>query len=330
MNARLAHFLGPNQPLEIVEAALPDHLADGELLLRIDLAAVCGSDLHTTRGRRDERTPCTLGHEGVGTVLRSARPSVELGAQVTWSLVDSCGRCRACTSDALPQKCESLWKYGHGGPGLDGTYATHLLVRSGTTILELPEQLDPRLAATANCALATAEQAVRAAPEADDALVLGGGLVGLFGAYLLQSRGWSVTLVDSNPRRREAAESVGIRASATPAGKVRLVLEAAGHAGLLHSAYPCLRPGGSLLLVGLVHPKSDLALTAEDIVRRCWTVRGSHNYDPAALASALSSAVAFQSHLPNDAWGPAVPLDEVNEALDLTEQGRFLRVFVQP
>lgn len=58
-----------NQPLVLREFELPA-LQSGEVLIRMEAAGVCGSDVHMLRGE-DPRTPLPiiLGHEGVGRVL---------------------------------------------------------------------------------------------------------------------------------------------------------------------------------------------------------------------------------------------------------------------
>ena len=140
-HARIAVFRGPGRRFDLEERPLPRHLGPREVLVRIRLATICGSDLHTLAGRRDEPTPSVLGHEGVGEVvaLGPGRSECAPGDRVTWSLADSCGHCAACAEWDLPQKCRRLFKYGHAplsdGTGLNGTYATHLLLRSGTAVV---------------------------------------------------------------------------------------------------------------------------------------------------------------------------------------------------
>ena len=114
--ATAAIFDGPGRSLRHAELALPEVIEPGQVLVRIRLATICGSDLHTFGGQRQEPTPLILGHEGVGEVLAigSGRKSVAVGDRVTWTIGDSCGRCPACTGYALPQKCRRLFKYGHG------------------------------------------------------------------------------------------------------------------------------------------------------------------------------------------------------------------------
>jgi threonine dehydrogenase-like Zn-dependent dehydrogenase len=101
-------------------------LEPGELLVRVDAATVCGSDVHTADGKRvDPAAPLVLGHEGCGTVVagsaESGSPRIAAGPRVTWSVMASCGACAPCARLGLPQKCATaLHKYGHAGFGTGG------------------------------------------------------------------------------------------------------------------------------------------------------------------------------------------------------------------
>ncbi|MCY3639255.1 MAG: alcohol dehydrogenase catalytic domain-containing protein, partial [Chloroflexi bacterium] len=61
------------QPLRYERIRLPSSLRPGEALLAVDLATICGSDLHTTGGRRRQPTPAVLGHEGSCRVPAASR-----------------------------------------------------------------------------------------------------------------------------------------------------------------------------------------------------------------------------------------------------------------
>src|SRR5690348_10981215 len=114
-DAFLQVFDDPGKPFRVAKQPLPDDLQEGEVLVRIDLASICGSDLHTITGKRRGPTPAVLGHEGVGRVIATgaARNNLKSGDRVTWTLTDSCGICPFCRDHRLPEKCKSLFKYGH-------------------------------------------------------------------------------------------------------------------------------------------------------------------------------------------------------------------------
>ncbi|MBN9117926.1 MAG: zinc-binding dehydrogenase [Planctomycetes bacterium] len=168
---RAAIFDGPGAALRVENVARPV-LGDGEALVRVSLCTVCGSDLHTFTGRRKEKTPCVLGHEPVGVVeevaddLRTVDGEpVRVGDRVVWAVAVSCGACFFC-EHGLPQKCESLRKYGHEAIspqcGPVGGLATHCHLLKGTAVVKVPAELPDAVAAPAGCATATVAAVLRA------------------------------------------------------------------------------------------------------------------------------------------------------------------------
>lgn len=350
-------FIGAGQPLQWCEFAMP-RLAPGEILVRIDLAAICGSDLHTVAGTRIESTPCILGHEGVGTVVGlGAVPAgveqVTIGQRVTWSLTDSCGRCRPCSEYGLPQKCDALFKYGHAplgdGSGLNGTYASHLVLRPGTTVVPLPDRVGERVAVAANCALATMVGVMAALrrdrPNVTSLVIQGAGLLGLYGCALAIEAGIEhVWCTDIDADRLAIAESFGARGvdlrdlaeanamirSNHPDG-VDAVIEVAGDRSALDQAIELLRVGGWLGLVGLVHPDSRFDVTAETLIRRCLTVRGMHNYHPDDLVEAVAFLERNVDRLDLEQLvSEPLPLSQLPVAIERALAREHCRMVVRP
>jgi putative phosphonate catabolism associated alcohol dehydrogenase len=350
-------FIGAGQPLEWSEFASP-RLAPGEILVRVDLAAICGSDLHTVSGTRIEPTPCILGHEGVGTVvdlgaIGDSIHHVQVGQRVTWSLTDSCGLCRPCRKYDLPQKCDALFKYGHApledGSGLNGTYASHLVLRPGTTIVPLPDRVGDSAAVAANCALATMVGVMKALrrdrPMVESLVIQGAGLLGLYGCALAIEAGIErVWCTDVDPDRLAIAESFGARgvdvhdlADANAMilrehpGGVDAVIEVAGVRSALDQAIALLRVGGWLGLVGLVHPDSHLDVTAETLIRRCLTVRGMHNYHPDDLIEAVAFLERSVDRLDLEQLvSEPVPLSQLSTAIERAMAKERCRMVVRP
>ena len=337
--ARVQLFQGPNQPFQMVTAPVPDELHRGEVLVEISLATICGSDLHTTEGRRSAPTPCILGHEAVGHVVQSERPGVTTDQCVTWTLADSCGHCAPCTRWHLPQKCEHLFKYGHAafsdGSGLNGCYASHIVLRPGTQILPVPDVLSDAIAAPANCALATIVNALEILPEpCESALVQGGGLLGIYACAWLRQRGVKqVFCTDLSPQRLALVAEFG----GTPVAHgermppVDLVLEVTGSSAVIPDGIQALRPGGHYVWAGMVHPETKLDVTGEAVLRKCLTLRGVHNYRPEHLAAGLDFLAQNHTRLPFEKLtSPALPLDRLNEGFDLTRSRQWQRVAIQP
>merc|ERR1719336_2739481 len=238
------------------------------------------------------------------------------GDRITFSVADSCGVCPECTLHKLPQKCVSLMKYGHAqlsdGSGLNGTYATHIVLRPGTHVVKLPAGLSSRVCSPANCALATVVNSLDLGRlprygSNKSAVVQGAGLLGIYAiAWLRKQVGMdTVFCLDMSPERLKTAEQFGaipllvqggeeeyqaraqIIRSWCPRG-VDVVVEMTGAKQVLSEGVQLLRNGGHYAFAGMVHPNSHLSfLTGETIIRKCLTIRGVHNYTPWNLEEAV-------------------------------------------
>jgi len=343
-------------------------LAPGDLLVEVELATICGSDVHTTRGDRAAPTPLVLGHEQVGRVVEVGEGAVAVdgttlhpGQRVVWSLTISCGRCTTCAR-GLPQKCEGVRKYGHErlekGWELSGGFATHVHVRAGTAVVPVPDDLDAALLAPVSCGTATAVAALDAASAivrlADDAgppvvvLVLGAGLIGLTVAAMATDAGARVVVVDPDPGRRALAARFGAVATADPGtdasaddgveraldiagGTPSVAVEASGSSHAVASALTRLGVGGVAVLVGSVSPAPAVALDAESVVRRLVTVRGVHNYEPRHLVEAARFVEARHEAWPlADLVGHEVALADLDVGVERAATSGAVRVAVRP
>jgi putative phosphonate catabolism associated alcohol dehydrogenase len=342
--ARCAIFREPNQPFEISEMPLPV-CGPGDVLVKISLATICGSDVHTADGKRIEPRPSVLGHEGVGRVLALGkdRDQTLLGKRVTWTIMDSCGHCLPCRDWDLPQKCTRLFKYGHSelsnGSGLNGCYATHILVRPGTTIIPIPDELPDEMAAPANCALATMMAATEPLPKSCRvAVIQGAGMLGLYGCALLRAKGVkTVFVVDTNPARLELVEAFGGKPALktagelVPPGTADAVLEVAGTAIVVPEGVRHLRTGGYYAFIGMVQPTTALEVPGHIVTRQCLTLRGFHNYAPRHLTQAVRFLMEHRAELPWKRFvSPAFALSDINAAFAEARTRKWLRVAIRP
>lgn len=337
-------------------------LGQGEVLVRIDLATICGSDIHTIDGKRQEETPTVLGHEAVGTVVECReRSGLSAGDRITWTIADSCGQCVPCLDHDLPQKCDRLFKYGHAalanGSGLNGCYASHVVLRAGTHVVPIPDEITDAIAAPANCALATmvhvldqwrqhlGSSSFNTGAKLGTVVVQGGGLLGIYGCALLRELGvTSVFCVEVDRNRFHLIEQFGgtpvdggdpERATEWildrfPRG-VDAVFEVAGSKELLPQGVRALRAGGFYGWVGLVHPDSAIGVNADLVIRKCLTLRGFHNYRPTDLDHAVAFLSRNTDRLPFESLvSPPFSLDHIADAVQLARQRSFMRVALAP
>lgn len=346
VSTHLQIFHGAGQPLTFEQRELEFNPGPGEVLVAIELATICGSDLHTLDGRRTEETPCVLGHEAVGSVVQlGPGRDLTIGDRVTWSIADSCGRCDPCVTDNLPQKCDRLFKYGHApldsGTGHNGCYASHIVLRAGTHIARIPDAVPNSVAAPANCALATMVNAVSQLPKIPRSVVVqGAGLLGLYGCALLEEAGVeNIYCTEIDPSRKEwiqrfggipidAAKAEREISNLHPSG-IDAIFEVAGTRSVVPEGIRLLRNGGTYIFIGLVHPDSELSISGETIIKKCLTLRGIHNYAPHHLDTALEFLERQVSQRPFESLvAPAQPLEDLTAALALAKTQQWARVSI--
>lgn len=256
---------------ELVEVPVPAP-GPGELLLRVDAAGLCHSDLHVvdSAGRLPFSLPFTLGHEVAGTVA-----GVGAGVSPDWldepvavHGVWSCGQCRRCAV-GRESSCLRLTGPVGGGLGRDGGLAEFMLVPSERFLVKARGLPAEELAPLTDSGL-TAYHAVAANLDAvageGTALVLGVGGLGQYAIHILRSL-TPATVVAVDPRgsarglaMRQGAdhvvEDLTLVAAALDAGSPRaeggvdLVLDFVGSDATLAGAARLLAPGGRLVVVG--------------------------------------------------------------------------------
>ncbi|MFQ5350631.1 MAG: alcohol dehydrogenase catalytic domain-containing protein [Thermoanaerobaculia bacterium] len=254
--------------------------AAGDVLLKVEVAGLCGSDLHVWHGReRGLDAGTVMGHEYVGRVVERG-PAVDdlrVGDLVAGSFSTSCGECFYCLN-GLPARCEQgeLFGWVEGGRGLHGAQAEYLRVPlAQSTLVEVPEGCDPEAALFAGDVLATGFFAAELARvgEGNIAVVLGCGPVGLcavFGA--LASGAKRVFAVDAVDGRLELAQRFGaepLRLDGDPRAAVLeatagrgadCLLECVGSSEATRLAVDLVRPGGAVGAVG-VHTEESFTFT---------------------------------------------------------------------
>ena len=349
---------GPHQPHEAI--AVPYvQLHDGDALVEIEYATICGSDIHTAFGHRSATAPLVLGHEQVGRVVATTPEAVlsdgttlELGDRVIWSVIVSCGECTLCLR-GLNQKCANLRKYGHEklrrGWELNGGFATHTHVLSGTGIVKVPQEIPAPILAPVSCATATAAAALRTATalaplSGATVVVCGAGMVGLLIIAMAVAAGAVVVALDPNAERRKLAVKFGAALSLDPAKEKLLPVlshrgleeplisfEASGAPGAVKSSIAMLGMGGVAVLVGSVSPSPDVGIDPEAVVRKLLKIVGVHNYQTQDLETAASFMQTSWNMLPfADLVGSAFPLSELDSAIETAKSGADVRVGIHP
>ena len=137
---RAAVLTAFEKPLEIREYDLPTSLGRGEALVRVEMAGICGTDVHLWLGQLPIPLPVIMGHETVGRI-EGLCPGVEndwrgnplhVGDRICWASSIACGECFYCRMKNQPTRCVSRKAYGisycaSDAPHLRGGYAEKIL-----------------------------------------------------------------------------------------------------------------------------------------------------------------------------------------------------------
>ncbi|MGW0711518.1 alcohol dehydrogenase catalytic domain-containing protein [Streptomyces sp. NPDC002643] len=275
---RLTHWGGPPVVTE-VERPVP---RGEEVLVRVEAAGLCGSDLHVIAaesGSLPYRTPFTLGHEVAGRVAQTGPDATgpRLGERVVVYGPWGCGRCGNCSAGA-ENYCDrrsalDSARTGTGaGLGRDGGLADYLLVPSGRHLVPRGD-LDPTQAAPLSDAGLTSYHAVAGVRSAlggaeggagASVVVIGVGGLGHLAVQILRATtSAQVLAVDV---RDEAialaldcgahfgtvvrADTVDVLRKRTSGAGVDVVVDFVGTSATLRLGVSALRAGGTLALVG--------------------------------------------------------------------------------
>lgn len=255
--------------LELREVPAPVPEREDDVLLRTALVGICGSDLHYYSSARvgdlDLRYPVRLGHE-CAAVIEAAGPAVtrlKRGDVVSVEPAVSCGRCDQCLA-GRPHTCRHLRFMGSPGQ-LDGALA-ELLVMPERNCHPLPPGMTPALGVIAEpLSIGLWAVALAGRVEVRTVGILGAGPIGL--SVLLGSRvkGARAVYVTEKVRARLAAakeagadwtgnpERIDVAAEILrfePLG-LDIVFECCGKQEALDQAVHVLKPGGTLVVVGI-------------------------------------------------------------------------------
>ena len=226
------------KPPSIDDVSEPTIEGPLDVLVKVDAAGVCRTDLHIIEGQWAEKSgvtlPYTIGHENAGTVVEvgQAVSSVAPGDKVILHPLATCGLCRACRAGDDVHCTDSAFP----GINCDGGMA-ELLRTSVRSVVKLDEGLEPAdVAALADAGL-TAYHAVRtAAPlltPVSHVVMIGAGGLGHIGLQTLVAlTPATITVVDRSGEVLSKCESLGAHETVlSDGGQVDRVLELTGGKG---------------------------------------------------------------------------------------------------
>ncbi len=264
MKAAVLHELKKPLAMEDVERPKP---GENEVLIQIEACGVCHSDLHIIDGDWKQfggitKLPLIPGHEVAGLVAEvgSGVRDLKVGDRVgvPW-IYWTCGECEFCR-EGNENLCS---KQKITGLTVDGGYAEYIKAPA-THATRIPERVSAAQAATLFCAGVTVYRAIKQSQiQAGQRMaVFGVGGLGHLAIQIGKHLGVEVTAVDVADDKLALAASLGAARTLNTTsanvvkelrrtGRVHVALVTSGNKVAYDTAFPCVRPTGRLMVVGL-------------------------------------------------------------------------------
>ncbi len=255
----------------VVDVPRPSIQGPNDVLVRVTLGAICGSDLHLYHGNVPVNPGAVIGHEFVGVVeevgadIHRFRP----GDRVVSSFYASCGHCYLCRR-GWPGQCVDRRIFGHGEylGDLGGGQSEYVVVPNANHTLEMiPEGVSDEQAIFVGDILSTGYFGAERAEirPGDTVAVIGAGPVGLCAVMTAQLFGPArVFAVDAVEARLELARELGaipvnmaqvnpveFLQAQTEGHGVDSAIECVGQTAAVETAVHCVRGGGTTSMVGV-------------------------------------------------------------------------------
>ncbi|WP_316788625.1 zinc-binding dehydrogenase [Pedobacter frigoris] len=353
-------FDGADKPMRSDIKTVPE-LQEGEVLIENLYTTLCGSDLHTFCGLRNEKTPTVLGHEIVGRILKFEETHNRLdylgntlkeGDVVTWTIFSSDPNSE-WTALGMPQKANSLFKYGHaqikGDDAFHGGLSDYCILKKDTVILRIPEDLPLPIAATINCAIATVSGGLRLAGDLNgkNVMITGMGLLGIICGAMCKDAGAAVVwATDINEARLEQSRSFGVDKTfllnendtdfenslkeTFPKNGVDVVFDMSGAPLAMEFGVKSLAVGGIAIWIGGVFHSRPIQIDAEQVIRKLISIKGLHNYNYEDFVSAVDFITRNYRKYPfDDIVSKEFALLDAQEAFQYAVKHKPLRVGIR-
>lgn len=354
------------EPLSIEEIEIAEPLM-GEVLVRIEASGVCHSDLHRIHGDFPSPLPMVMGHEGAG-VVEQVGPGVDspkVGDHVVLSIGPYCGECEVCGAGKF-SLCQKPNEMRPIGALFDGTsrlskgaerisnqsfvssFAEYAVVPATGAI---PVRKDAPLdtIALVGCGVTTGVAAVfndaKVSP-GQRVAVFGCGGVGLNAVQAASLAGAEVVIgVDLLDSKLALAEEFGathvVNASNDdPVEEIRQIarggvdhaFEVIGIPEVVLQAMRTLVPGGNMWVLGVLPADAVLQIPWWELMsgRQRIQFSGFGAANPRADIPRLVNLYMAGKLKLDELISKRLPLEEINHAFDLLEQGEVARSLVYP
>jgi threonine dehydrogenase-like Zn-dependent dehydrogenase len=355
-----------NEPLEIRELPIPE-LVPGALLVKIEAASICGTDVHLWDGSLGASQPIDLpvipGLEMVGRIVAfgdggrtdSAGADLDLGDRIVFTHA-GCGKCHHCVVTGQPSLCRNRQYYIFSNcerpPYLVGGFAEYCYVFPNSGRIKVPDDVKTEWASAASCALRSvisSFQRLGAIEPWETVVIQGAGPLGLFATAVASHAGAGRIIVVGDPAERlalardwGATDTVSVADHPDSEARVQAVRELTGGLGSeivmefsgARTAFPegldMIRDGGRFVITGQVGPQ-EATIRPTTITRRQLTILGSWSGEAAQYWRAMQFLSRTKHKFDFDRLvSNRYHLDEVNVAMAKMQSFEEIKPIVLP
>jgi threonine 3-dehydrogenase len=330
--------------IELREVPVPTP-SPGEVLVRVQAASVCGTDLHIFNwdpwAQDRIHPPLIPGHEFAGVVAEVGRgvSAVREGDLVSAEMHVACGKCLQCRTGQA-HICQHVRILGVDA---DGAFAGYVLIPE-TNIWKLSPTI-PRDYASLLDPLGNAVHTVLAGPIAAKTVAITGcGAIGLFSIAVAKACGAArVFAIEVNAHRRQVAAAMGADLVLDPqSGRVKeelldatggtgvdVLLEMSGHPDAIRLGFDLLRTGGRASLLGIPSQPFELDF-ARDIIFKGALVQGINGRKMFETWFQMEALLATGKLNLEPAITHRLKLSEFPLAMQLLQSGEAIKVLLRP
>lgn len=339
---KAAVYHGPGK-VTIEEVDIPQ-IGEGEILVRVRAALVCGTDLKTyLRGHRLVKPPSPFGHEFAGEVAATGTEVTRFSEGMRVTAVNSapCNVCFFCQR-GRHNLCEDIFFNW-------GAFAEYVRVPARVVeqnVHPIPEGLSYEEAALVEPLACVVRGNEAAGIELGDSVAIAGGTgpIGLMHLQLAFHRGAKeVIAIGLRDERWAVAEELGVSHLIDAGGEdpvervleltegrgADVVIESAGLPQVWEMAVRLVRKGGTVVFFGGCPSGSKISLDTHRVHYDELTIKGSFHHTPRSVKKALD-LLAFGVVKAKPLITHELPLDRLEEGLLMMKEGRAVKVAILP
>ncbi len=367
--SRAAVLTEHGAPLEIREIPVPQLIEDGALLVKVEAATVCGSDLHlwdgSLAGSQALDLPVIPGHEMVGRIVAFGDGAdrdtfgtpLQIGDRICFTHA-SCNQCDHCRFDNQPTLCTNRQYYMFTNcsrpPYLVGGFSEYAYVFPNSGRVRVPDEVETPWASAASCALRTVVHSFDRIGKLnpwDTVVIQGAGPLGLFATALADHYGAGRIVTIGAPDARlaiakqyGATDVVSVVDHPDPDGRVAAVRDLLGGTGAevvfefsgARTAFTeglgMIKEGGRYMVTGQIDgPGKEVPVRPGFITRQQLTIMGTWSGHIAEYRKALHFMKITKGKYD---FGALVPnryrLDQATEALSRMRAQEDIKPLIEP